>query len=125
MNSRKNKRDPEERVTHMNEVFDKYVIPLLGFTLAVFIVFGLIAPAVRSCSAKTKPAEQSGREYSSAEFYIRRSLLLDRLVSESDVFESGGYTLLDSDDGRKIAYKKLDSGDEVLENAADTSGGVY
>lgn len=125
-NNEKKKRDPDERVSHMNEIFDKYVLPLLGFTLAVFIVFGVIAPAVRSCGEKgQESAEPAGREYSSAEFYIRRSLLLDKLASNTDLFESGGYLLLDREQGGYIAYKQLEGGDEILENVVDPNGNIY
>lgn len=124
MSMNKQKRDPDERVAHMNEVFDKYVVPMLLFSLAVILVFGVASPVIRSCSAKKEPELVREREYSSAEFYVRRSLLLDGIASYTDVFEQSGCLVVENDSGNAI-YAELDGGDEILENVLDPNGNVY
>ena len=124
-NEKKAKRDPDERVAHMNEIFDKYVLPLLLFTVAVFVVFGLIVPGVRSCSEKNQEDAPSARSYSSAEFYVRRTDFLNAAASDSDLFEKNGYTVFDDESLQGVAYKELESGDEIMENVTDPNGNHY
>ena len=123
----KQKRDPDERVAHMNEIFDKYIVPMLLFTLAVVLIFGVAVPLVRSCSDKSGSGREDGgqRDYSSAEFYIRRSLLLDGVASDTDIFENAGCMVLDDGNGGKTLYAKLDDSCEIFENVTDPNGNRY
>ena len=124
MSVKKQKRDPDERVADMNRIFDKYVMPLLGFTLAVILVFGVIVPVIRSCASKPGTEEPDGRQYSSAEFFIRRSLLFDRIASSTDLFEQAGCLVMNDEDGITV-YAWLENSDEILDNVTDPNGNRY
>ena len=111
------KRDPQERVDHMNSIFDRLVLPMIIFTLAVFFIFGVI-PKLGGCGDKT--AEQSEAETTAASPYTLREALLSDIVGNKSIFEAAGYTVTEVD-GRTVAYRKLDSGVEIFDNMKDSN----
>lgn len=113
----KEKRDPQERVEHMNSIFDRLVLPMILFTLAVFIIFGVI-PKLGGCGGKEEPAAET--ETASSPYDLRKALL-DDIAGNQAVFEAAGYTVTEVD-GETVAYRKLDSGVEIFDNLKDSNG---
>ncbi len=119
---KKPKRDPEQRVAHMNSLFDRYVVPLVLFTLLVFVIFGVVVPAAKGCSSRS---DNQSTGYSSGEFYVRRSALLDDIEGNREYFESCGYLVMNDDNGGTVAYRKTDAGNEIIDNVTDGNGSGY
>ena len=102
----------------MNSIFDRLVLPMILFTLAVFFIFGII-PKLGSCG--DKPSPQSAEETAAASPYTLREALLSDIVGNRSVFEAAGYTVTEVD-GETVAYRKLDSGMEIFDNLKDSNG---
>lgn len=121
------KASPEERVERMNSIFDRLILPMIIFTVAVFIGFAVI-PKLGSCTdcGGKAPAEEtpSVSEQSDENFYSMRAMLL---ADEGclDLFEAAGYTIMDNGESGKVAYRKLDSGVMIIENLRDSNNQPY
>ena len=121
----KARRDPLERVSRMNGIFDRLILPIIGFTLLVFIIFGLAPRIAESCAvADDDPGSSGVAETGDYAFYTSRAELLGGIADNASLFEDNGYTLVDNN-GVCVAYKKLDNGMEVMENLKDKNGNVY
>ena len=122
----KEKRDPQERVDRMNSIFDRLVLPMLIFTLALFVAFGVI-PKIKTCaSAGEQPPAASEQQDTPQDAqpqspYARREELLSDFETNAVLFEAAGYVLADNDGGI-VAYRALDSGLEIFENMKDSNG---
>lgn len=113
----KEKRDPQERVEHMNSIFDRLVLPIIIFTLAVFFIFGVI-PKLGSCGSE-KNVPPSAEAAESSPYDLRQALLSD-MVENQSIFEAAGYTVTEIE-GETVAYRKLESGLEIFDNLKDSN----
>ncbi|MBQ9993531.1 MAG: hypothetical protein IJP17_02330 [Clostridia bacterium] len=118
----KEKKDPAERVERMNGIFDRLVLPMLLFTLAIFLIFG-VAPKVISCDKQDSSTVTENA--SQGDFYASRAALLTDMENNLTRFETAGYILVDDDSTGTVAYKKLDSGTEIMENLCDVNGNIF
>ncbi len=113
----KQKRDPQERVDNMNSIFDRIVLPMLIFTVVMFVVLGV----TQKCSGSSEDsARHPQADAVQTSPFDRRERLLDDIDANADLFEAAGYTLIDN--GDTVAYRKLDSGAEIFENMKDSNG---
>lgn len=122
----KPKVSPEERVERMNGIFDRLILPMILFTIAVFVGFAVIPKLAdcASCGGKQPSAEiPSANEQTDSDFYSMRAILLDDEECLS-LFEAAGYTLMESG-GSTVAYRQLDSGVMIIENLRDSNGQPY
>lgn len=105
----------------MNGIFDRLVLPILLFTAAVFVIFGVV-PKLGSCGQQTAEQELAAQE----DFYALRTVLLSDMDGCRDIFEAAGYTVMESEGSDElIAYRALDSGAEIIDNLHDSSGTAY
>ncbi len=127
-NNEKTKASPEERVDKMNGIFDRLILPMILFTLAVFVIFGLI-PKLGSCSCSPEPdvTEQPAQTDSTqTDFYALRAVLLDDIEEYRALFEAAGYTVMQTDESSMpLAYRQLDSGAEIIDNLYDSGNTCY
>jgi len=122
-NEDKKKASPEERVDRMNGIFDRLVLPMVLFTIAVFVFFAVI-PKLGSCSCA--PEDKEEQISSQEDFYSLRSILISDMAGNRSIFEAAGYTVMENGDaGDLIAYRELESGAEIIDNLRDTNGTAY
>lgn len=88
-----------ERVDRMNHIFDKLILPIIGFTVAIFILFAVFGGAYESCSsapagmASSTPPTTAAVE--SQSFYAKRAIVMSRIESNRETLEAFGYEVSD------------------------------
>lgn len=117
----------QAKVDKMNRLFDRLILPIIGFTILVFVAFSIIPNIVKGCSSERDDGPPSGsQEYlSRLDAYVLRDVLLEDMEANRPVFEDGGYTVVENDGGNYVAFIELQDGTQIFDNMIDSSGNVY
>lgn len=113
--------DPAEKVERMNRIFDHVVLPIIIFTVVMFVVSAVI---FRHDSCVKVPDSTQSVPNSTAEpdAYVLREVLLEDMESNRSIFERGGYVTVETDESGWVAYCRLDDSTEVFDGISDGSG---
>lgn len=122
----KNERNAAEKLERMNGIFDRLIVPMLIFSALFIICVGLIPKWAASCAQNNGLSAQDDIVISeSYSFYQSRARLLANIESSAEVFEQHGYVLVEDENAGTVAYRRLESGTEIMDNLIDQHGNRY
>ena len=121
-NNRSN--DPAVKVERMNRIFDHVVLPMILFTVVMFIVSAVIFRP-DSCSGKKEELSAPAVSQEKLDAFLMREVLLEDMESNRTIFEQGGYTVVETEQSGPVAYLQVDDNTQIFENVADGTGGRY
>lgn len=111
-----------EKVERMNKAFDKYVIPLVLFTVVTIFIFGAVPRLLKLLSADSADGTEQGVESTVADFYSLREDYMSNMHSHAQELEAAGYEFSDQYSGADCVYKYLDESTIVYEFYDDALG---
>lgn len=113
-----------EKVERMNRIFDHVVLPMVLFTVVMFVVSALVFKP-DSCGEKKQEPSAPEVSYQNLDAFLMRDVLLENMENNRTIFELGGYTVVETEQSGLVAYRKLDDNTQIFENISDGSGGRY
>ena len=116
--------DPAAKVERMNHIFDHVVLPMILFTVVMFVVSAIMFRP-DSCTNRNAEQPEPTVNHQNLDAFLMREVLLDDMESNRTIFELGGYTVVESEQSGLVAYRQLDDNTQIFENIADGSGGRY
>ncbi len=117
--------DPAAKVERMNRIFDHVVLPMILFTVVMFIVSAFVfkpESCVSGYADDLTPVENVQPELDA---YLMREVLLEDMAANRSIFEQGGYTIVESEQSGLVAFRQADEHTQIFENIADNSGSHY
>ena len=112
------------RVERLNGVFDRLLLPMIIFTVALLVAVAFIPRMAQSCAHGS--CAGSAETEQQFDFYEQRKHLHADMADYQSALEEGGYLVMAADEeGNLLAYKQLDSGVEIMDGIVDSHGTPY
>ena len=111
----------QDKVDHMNYVFDKLIVPIIAF-IVVFIIIVSLLPKDFSCYSCSKKCSEERQAAESVDFYNKREVLTSDIAGNRALFEANGWTIRDDLAASAVAAKTLPSGIMIKEYHDDAFG---
>lgn len=101
----------DDKVRRMNHVFDKMIIPMAAFTVALLIVVAFTGQScMNSCTKKlTENPSEKQTEKEDVRFYQNRNMIMINIDENSDKLNQSGFVVSDEYDENLTARKIYDA----------------